>query len=187
MPRPQLQASRAGGAAFSDEPAGKILDLSRPYDGLPKGGLAALLVGNKRKYAEIAGEEDEEERKKVERTVRGVEAQGGTAVVQLTGEGLVPATAAAKAVESVPEVLRPAVVNPALAVSQVRLAVPMVRSVILRPLDSSKSVEALGSSHVDDAAVEGGEDLIFEARNACLLYTSPSPRDGLLSRMPSSA
>src|SRR5680860_334157 len=24
-------------------------------------------------------------------------------------------------------------------------------------------------------------------RNACLLYTSPSPRDGLLSRMPSSA
>ena len=25
------------------------------------------------------------------------------------------------------------------------------------------------------------------ALNACLLYTSPSPRDGLLSRMPSSA
>ena len=26
-----------------------------------------------------------------------------------------------------------------------------------------------------------------EAMEACLLYTSPSPRDGLLSRMPSSA
>ena len=26
-----------------------------------------------------------------------------------------------------------------------------------------------------------------DARKACLLYTSPSPRDGLLSRMPSSA
>ena len=26
-----------------------------------------------------------------------------------------------------------------------------------------------------------------EGINACLLYTSPSPRDGLLSRMPSSA
>ena len=26
-----------------------------------------------------------------------------------------------------------------------------------------------------------------EMMNACLLYTSPSPRDGLLSRMPSSA
>ena len=27
----------------------------------------------------------------------------------------------------------------------------------------------------------------FDHKNACLLYTSPSPRDGLLSRMPSSA
>ena len=26
-----------------------------------------------------------------------------------------------------------------------------------------------------------------ESYNGCLLYTSPSPRDGLLSRMPSSA
>ena len=30
-----------------------------------------------------------------------------------------------------------------------------------------------------DAAIAGG--------HTCLLYTSPSPRDGLLSRMPSSA
>ena len=29
--------------------------------------------------------------------------------------------------------------------------------------------------------------LIFAGDNPCLLYTSPSPRDGLLSRMPSSA
>ena len=28
---------------------------------------------------------------------------------------------------------------------------------------------------------------LAEAHYACLLYTSPSPRDGLLSRMPSSA
>ena len=28
---------------------------------------------------------------------------------------------------------------------------------------------------------------LFSAFKACLLYTSPSPRDGLLSRMPSSA
>ena len=27
----------------------------------------------------------------------------------------------------------------------------------------------------------------LEEKQACLLYTSPSPRDGLLSRMPSSA
>ena len=47
-------------------------------------------------------------------------------------------------------------------------------------------------------AAEGFEDVseaenLFEAfrevddKNPCLLYTSPSPRDGLLSRMPSSA
>ena len=28
---------------------------------------------------------------------------------------------------------------------------------------------------------------IFQKAQGCLLYTSPSPRDGLLSRMPSSA
>ena len=35
-------------------------------------------------------------------------------------------------------------------------------------------------------AFDSQEDL-DNARDACLLYTSPSPRDGLLSRMPSSA
>ena len=30
-------------------------------------------------------------------------------------------------------------------------------------------------------------DVIFKEMRSCLLYTSPSPRDGLLSRMPSSA
>ena len=32
-----------------------------------------------------------------------------------------------------------------------------------------------------------GEGKFKEAARTCLLYTSPSPRDGLLSRMPSSA
>ena len=41
------------------------------------------------------------------------------------------------------------------------------------------------SSQIVMAYVIGG---IFESMgNNCLLYTSPSPRDGLLSRMPSSA
>ena len=31
------------------------------------------------------------------------------------------------------------------------------------------------------------EKILISSYNICLLYTSPSPRDGLLSRMPSSA
>ena len=34
---------------------------------------------------------------------------------------------------------------------------------------------------------EGYEVLVFDNTNGCLLYTSPSPRDATLSRMPSSA
>ena len=33
----------------------------------------------------------------------------------------------------------------------------------------------------------GHREYSFEEKIDCLLYTSPSPRDGLLSRMPSSA
>src|SRR5665647_2269982 len=36
-------------------------------------------------------------------------------------------------------------------------------------------------------AEEGTSDKHGDRFNCCLLYTSPSPRDGLLSRMPSSA
>ena len=46
-----------------------------------------------------------------------------------------------------------------------------------------------------DLAIQNGVDLdgtpipqkMLDLYNSCLLYTSPSPRDGLLSRMPSSA
>ena len=50
--------------------------------------------------------------------------------------------------------------------------------------------EALGihaqGNLADAAPVVFGEG-VAEEGEACLLYTSPSPRDGLLSRMPSSA
>ena len=38
-----------------------------------------------------------------------------------------------------------------------------------------------------DASNFGDLEVAWEWDGACLLYTSPSPRDGLLSRMPSSA
>ena len=44
----------------------------------------------------------------------------------------------------------------------------------------SNQIEVLGN--VDD-----GIEFFGGTVKACLLYTSPSPRDGLLSRMPSSA
>ena len=55
----------------------------------------------------------------------------------------------------------------------------------------------MADESTEDAAIEGlqGAELMgrplrinkAEPRGSCLLYTSPSPRDGLLSRMPSSA
>ena len=38
-----------------------------------------------------------------------------------------------------------------------------------------------------EAVTEDEHGKLMEQASSCLLYTSPSPRDGLLSRMPSSA
>ena len=52
---------------------------------------------------------------------------------------------------------------------------------MLKPLLLSEVVQALGARVV-------GADVAFTAVSTdCLLYTSPSPRDATLSRMPSSA
>ena len=40
---------------------------------------------------------------------------------------------------------------------------------------------------VDEAIRKNNIEIVSPRYNDCLLYTSPSPRDGLLSRMPSSA
>ena len=41
--------------------------------------------------------------------------------------------------------------------------------------------------HLESGLTEDNVCITMSGTNACLLYTSPSPRDGLLSRMPSSA
>ena len=48
-------------------------------------------------------------------------------------------------------------------------------------------MRALGASGVSVAAVFFAEALLLAVLGGCLLYTSPSPRDGATSRMPSSA
>ena len=53
------------------------------------------------------------------------------------------------------------------------------------------ALSTIGTNSIADDAITAakatGFGKISQVVNACLLYTSPSPRDGLLSRMPSSA
>ena len=64
------------------------------------------------------------------------------------------------------------------------------------PSDSEPFMNARQREYFRRKLVTWKEDIIRETRETvsslqegslCLLYTSPSPRDGLLSRMPSSA
>ena len=49
---------------------------------------------------------------------------------------------------------------------------------------ANQMIENMEESNFDTEKFAKMNDLLF---SRCLLYTSPSPRDGLLSRMPSSA
>ena len=70
------------------------------------------------------------------------------------------------------------------------------RTVCRRFVDRGAGVAVadLAADRAVEAALECGQDRatgieidVVDPDSACLLYTSPSPRDGLLSRMPSSA
>ena len=52
--------------------------------------------------------------------------------------------------------------------------------------DAGEAAEAEEKSAYDVVLTAAGDKKVAVIK-ACLLYTSPSPRDGLLSRMPSSA
>ena len=51
----------------------------------------------------------------------------------------------------------------------------------------SWAVEALARTGIDKLTLIDLDDVCTTNINRCLLYTSPSPRDATLSRMPSSA
>jgi protein HIRA/HIR1 len=166
LPQTQLISATTTSGGRNDNPH-NILDLSKPYDGFPKGGLASIILGNKRKFAEIEGDEDRQVERRLAATVR----PGGAAVVLNKEDGLVPPAAASKNGESTEpsKVLRPAIINPSLSVSQVRLAVPKLRSVIVRTMDGSGPPQQNGVD-ANTGKAEIADNVILEARNA----TGPS-------------
>ncbi|KAL2150826.1 hypothetical protein VTH82DRAFT_7389 [Thermothelomyces myriococcoides] len=156
LPQSQLVDTKSTKPAQTDAPPQTVLDLSKPFHGLPKGGIAALLLGNKRKAVALEGEEEEESAAKRP-------SNGPVPVLVDTPEGLEPPppTTPAQGMAPTPEFLRPAVINPAISVSQVRLAVPKVRSHIVRPLQRGV---LQGESTLDEAS-RVPENIILEARN----------------------
>ena len=54
-------------------------------------------------------------------------------------------------------------------------------------LSSNENIQFIDNEITFTAWVKIPSDHIGNQYSTCLLYTSPSPRDGLLSRMPSSA
>jgi len=129
LPKSQLIVQNAR-TQQNDAPQ-NLLDVSKPYDGLPKAGLASLLFGQKRKFAEIEGDAE----KRTEKRIQSMQQSGLTPILINTANGVVPPSLANPPLKEVSEVLRPAIVSPALTVSQLRLAVPLIRPSITRPLE----------------------------------------------------
>ncbi|KAL6703996.1 HIR complex subunit [Coniothyrium glycines] len=162
LPQTQLISATTTSGGRNDNPH-NILDLSKPYDGFPRGGLVSMLIGNKRKFADIEGDEDRQVERRLANSVR----PGGAAIVLNSENGLVPPAAASSKnneAQEPPKVLRPAIVNPSLSVSQVRLAVPKVRSVIVRTTDGSEPPKDSVDANTGKADIS--DTVILEARNA---------------------
>jgi protein HIRA/HIR1 len=173
LPQTQLISAATTSGSRSDNPH-NILDLSKPYDGFPKGGLASMLIGNKRKFAEIEGDED----RQIERRLAASVKPGGAAIVLNSENGLVPPAAAASRNNDMvepPKVLRPAIVNPSLSVSQVRLAVPKLRSIIVRTADGSEPQQNGVDANTGKAEVP--DTVMLEARNATGPSRTGRPQD----------
>ena len=162
LPKPQLMSTSGSNQASQNEQPQSILDLSKPFEGLPPGGLAALLLGNKRRFAAVEGAEDDH----IDRKLAAIRKDGAVPIVTNTPGGLVPAKVAPGPIgqQPTPEFIRPAVTNPTLAVSPVRLAVPKIRSHI---------VQTLGTA---DSQLRS-QALIIEARNPTQQSATGRPQD----------
>ncbi|KAI5291222.1 HIR complex subunit [Ascosphaera aggregata] len=146
-----------------------VLDLSKPFDRLPKGGLPALLFGNKRKYA--GADEDD---KRVERKVRRAAANGAVPIMRHDSDGTIrPAEAASLETEAIPEFIRPAVINPSISVSQLRLAVPKIRTVVSLGVDvAGNPTDPTGKTPSAPRA-----DLVLEIKNPPPAHSTKDIKD----------
>lgn len=153
LPQSRLVASTAHTAA-TDGPQ-SIIDLSKPFDGLPRGGLASLILGNKRKLIQESEEADGHIEKKVALTSK----SGATPILVNGPEGLELPKPLTVGTQATPTFIRPAVTNPVISLSQIRLAVPKVRSEIVQAID----VAGNPADTSKEAKVK--PELIFEARN----------------------
>lgn len=180
LPRSRLMAASASNQGTKDDAPQSILDLSKPFDGLPKGGLAALLLGSKRKLAAIDGDDDG----RLEKRIATASRDGAVPILANTVVGLMPPQSSAGPIGQLPtpDFIRPAVVNPSLLVSQVRLAVPKVRVHIVRSLkdgDTSNSGAQSSNGTSTDTSRTAASDVVLEARNpsAASLLTKPHDRE----------
>ena len=128
MPKPQPVTAAAAAAASgraAQEASKPLLDLSEPYNRLPDGGIAALLIGNKRRLAVPEGRNEGH----TERRIRQAGADGAVAILINDVEGLAPPPGppTEPRPDQTPDFLQPAVVDPSLSTSQLRLAVPKIR------------------------------------------------------------
>ena len=172
LPRPQLMASSGAGAGAQNDQPQTVLDLSKPFDGLPRGGLSALLLGNKRRLAAVAGVEDDH----VDKKIAIASQDGAVPIMSNTVNGLLPARtiAAPTGQQPTPEFIRPAVTNASLTVGQVRLAVPKIRSHIIQTIGDPSTTGNTGSNGSDSINDQPTKtEVMIEARNA-----SPHPAGG---------
>ncbi|CAL8583392.1 HIR complex subunit [Xanthoria parietina] len=181
LPRAQLiSASKNAQGGRGDAPQ-TILDLSKPFDGLPKGGLASLLFGNKRKWAQVEGAEDDQSEKRVALT----RSEGAVPILMNTADGLVPAQPGSGMVgqQPTPDFIRPAVLNPSMLVSQVRLAIPKIRRHVVQTYGEASGLPSLASegNGPKDGHPGGNRqaqsDITIEARNPSQLPSTGKAPD----------
>ena len=176
LPRPHLMASSSAGQGAQNDQPQTILDLSKPFDGLPKGGLSALLLGNRRRNARLEGVEDDH----IDKRIAIASQDGAIPIMSNTTNGLIPAktVAAPTGQQQTPDFIRPAVINPSLTVSQIRLAVPKIRSHIVRSFGGSgiangPNVNGYDSTDNSNTPME----IVIEARNPTQLPASGRTQD----------